>query len=60
VRSVAGAEDLLEQSIRAHSVRVADGIRRSQPVFSDLARQELQVVAAYYDLVSGRVDWLEA
>lgn len=59
VPATGDTHDLLDRSIRAHAIHVADAVRHSRPVFSSLADEGVRVVAAYYDLVSGEVDWLE-
>jgi carbonic anhydrase len=48
--------DLLDNAVRANAKMVAEQLQSSQPVLANLAGAgRLKVVAAYYDLTSGKV-----
>ncbi len=51
-------ETFLDAGGRANAQRVAAQIRRSVPVMADLAAVDVLIVAAYYDIESGKVSWL--
>ena len=53
-----GNDDLLERSVRENAIMVAEQVRRSEPVIAGLEAQGVEVHSAYYDLESGKVDWL--
>ena len=59
VRAAEGAEDLLDRSVRENAAMVAAQIRKSDPVMTKLATEGVEVKPAYYDLESGKVEWLE-
>ncbi len=61
VDSVKGQEgDLVDNAVRANAKMVAEQLRSSTPVLSTLVEAgSLKVVAARYDLDSGKVDILE-
>lgn len=55
-RAKAETGDLTDNSIRANALLVADQIKTSQPILSEMARNgKIEVVSAYYDLDSGLV-----
>ncbi len=56
--SDSGGDDLLEQSIRENAKAVAARIRMSEPVLAGLAARGVEVRPAYYNLETGKVDWL--
>jgi len=49
----------VDAAVRANALHVAAEIRESAPVFEALASEGVEVAAAYYDLASGRVEWLQ-
>jgi carbonic anhydrase len=53
-----GNDDLLDRSIRENATIVAEQIRSSEPIIAGLERQGVEVHSAYYDLKTGKVDWL--
>lgn len=53
-----GNDDLLERSVQQNAIMVAEQVRRSEPVIAGLEAQGVEVHSAYYDLESGKVDWL--
>ena len=48
-----------ESCARTNAIMVADKIRTSEPVLSGLVSEGIQVVAAYYDVETGHVEWLD-
>lgn len=54
-----GDHDLLERSVKENALMVAQRIRRSEPVMASLCWKGVEVRAAYYDMKSGEVGWLE-
>jgi carbonic anhydrase len=54
------AGDVVERSIRANSRRTREYLAANSPLLAQAMRQQaLEVVAAYYDLGSGRVELLD-
>jgi carbonic anhydrase len=53
-----GDENLVERSVRTNATMVAQQIRSSEPVLSDLGQAGVVVRPAYYDLATGEVSWL--
>lgn len=52
--------DLVDNAVRAQARAVADQLRRSEPVLADLVKSgKLRIVAARYDLDTGRVELLD-
>lgn len=52
--------DMLDNAVKANARNVANQIRASEPVLAKLVRSgKLKVIAAHYDLESGRVEILE-
>ena len=52
--------DLLEKTIKANVRNVEEMLRRSKPVLADLLEKgTLQIVGGYYDLESGKVEFLD-
>lgn len=62
VDSVAGQSgDKVDHAVRAHARMVAAALRRSKPILSEAVNQgHLRVVAARYDLASGKVELLDS
>jgi len=54
-----GDDDLAERSSQENARITAEQIRRSEPVMAGLCRHGVEILAAYYDLESGEVRWLE-
>lgn len=55
-RAKAETGDLTDNSIKANALLVADQIKSSQPILSEMVRNgRIEVVSAYYDLDSGLV-----
>jgi carbonic anhydrase len=53
--------DLLDQTVRANAVRVADQLLHCPPILAErVDDHELAVIAARYDLDTGEVEWLDA
>jgi carbonic anhydrase len=53
--------DLVDNAVRANAKMVAEQLRSSQPVLSELANAgALKIVAARYDLDTGVVELLQA
>jgi len=51
--------DLVNNAARANAVMVAEKLKSSKPVLSDLVRSgKLTVVAAFYDIKSGKVEFI--
>ena len=52
--------DLVNNAATEIAFLMAERIRESEPILSDLAKEgKIRVVPAYYDLASGKVDFLE-
>lgn len=57
---LASGNDAIDQAVRANSRYTAATIGRTSPVLAEaLARQQLGIVPAYYDMISGHVEVLE-
>ncbi len=54
-----GDDNLLERSVRRNAIMVSERIRTSEPVMSKVCAVGVAVQPAYYDLSSGRVQWLD-
>ncbi|MBA4389790.1 MAG: carbonic anhydrase [Syntrophus sp. (in: bacteria)] len=55
-RAKAETGDLTDNSIKANALLVADQIKSSQPILSEMVRNgKIEVVSAYYDIDSGEV-----
>jgi carbonic anhydrase len=51
--------DLVNNAARANAVMVADKLKSSKPVLSELVRSgKLTIVAAFYDIKSGKVEFI--
>lgn len=54
------SEDALEKAIKANVKHVQNKLKNSQPVLAKLQGEgKIQIVGAYYDLASGKVDLLD-
>jgi len=54
------SENVLEKAIKANVRHVEDKLKRSKPVLSKLLEQrKLTILGAYYDLASGKVEFLD-
>ncbi len=52
--------DLLEKTIRANVILVEEKLKTSKPVLANLLEKgTVRIIGAYYDLTSGKVDFLE-
>lgn len=50
----------LDNAVRLNALRVAQGLRVSKPILAELVQESrLTVVAARYDLDTGKVEWLD-
>jgi carbonic anhydrase len=60
IEKVKGQEgDLVDNAARANAVMVADKLKASKPVLSDLVKSgKLTISAAFYDIESGKVEFI--
>lgn len=58
-KKTCGASDLVEEATRANIKMVMDDLKNSSPILDNLVKEgHLSIVGAYYDLDSGRVEFL--